>query len=587
MRRFRALWALLTLLPLLVPQPARAQFFGLGDLLNPEGSRLFPQTYLFPRHPGKPDPRWKSFRWQFVNRKVEGSNYRLFFDRDAHWTAELVAPRVDGQVLELSKTFGLTLPKTFDYVLFNSERAFQQANIFDISEGVQGITSTTEASMAIPYWGELATFDHISTHEMVHQFQVQKIEKIGGYYAMDSERLFPLWFIEGMAEFYSLHGMDAKSSFYLRDLLVHANPKEKYKAPKFFEDGPLNFIGVYKLGQARCDFLDQTFGTGTVQRLLEKGAKRLGQERITFQTLVTSELKVPADQVEKKWQDYLATYKKQADSLKQDAGKFGEVKGVGNELDSFALSPDGKLLAAREIDALTGRTYLRVMDLAHPGRKLDVVKDATDGILSLQFMEYPIIALGNDLIAYTLSTTAGPAIEYRAIRRSRDGKISLGGRKRIELQSNGLIQISYPALSPDEKEIAFVGLDAESKANVYRVKLESKPSKRDFRALTAGYYSWKSLSWGSDGILAVWSRARSPASLRSTRTRMPRAKPQPGCSIRLGRPPDPRPLAPHRRICAAEPRSFSSPRSKPSSSRPSFAIKISTRSRFEAGATSL
>jgi len=56
----------LTICLLAVSHSARAQF-GLGGLLNPEGFRLLPQVLVAPRHPGKPDPRWKSFRWKFFD----------------------------------------------------------------------------------------------------------------------------------------------------------------------------------------------------------------------------------------------------------------------------------------------------------------------------------------------------------------------------------------------------------------------------------------------------------------------------------------------------------------------------------------
>src|SRR5690349_19214147 len=68
-RRFLPAYALAALLVIFaLPSPrALAEDFGVGAILNPEGSRLFPQTVVYPRHAGKPDPRWRDFDWRYFD----------------------------------------------------------------------------------------------------------------------------------------------------------------------------------------------------------------------------------------------------------------------------------------------------------------------------------------------------------------------------------------------------------------------------------------------------------------------------------------------------------------------------------------
>ena len=60
------------------------------------------------------------------------------------------------------------------------------------------------------------------------------------------------------------------------------------------------------------------------------------------------------------------------------------------------------------------------------------------------------------------------------------------------------ITIADPALSPDAKEIAFVGVAAAGQQDVYVAPLD-RPSRA--RRLTDDPFAKKDLAWGSDGIV--------------------------------------------------------------------------------------
>lgn len=500
--------ALFGILPLALPQPALAQGFGIAGLLNPEGSRLFPQSVIYPRHPGKPDPRWRAFNWQYVDLDVPSAastKFRLFFYDEEDWTARFTLPIITAEIDELAKTFNYTPSRQFNYLLFTSLSQFQQANVFSISEGVQGITSTTEATMAIPYWGEAATFEHISKHEMVHQFQVQKITDFtGGTGTQEGQAVMaqiPLWFIEGMAEYYSLQGVDFETRFFVRDVMLHPDKDKDYEVPKLFSDTPLNFIQVYKLGQARIDFFESTFGKGTSQRILNSAMRRLSRERLLFAAVVAAELGKSVEELETGWSEYLKKVYA-ADALTQNIDEFELVEQTGDTLDYARVSPDGSLIAFREINALTGMTYIRLIDTKDENRKIDVAEDMKPDTLSLFFMQNPTLALSNRIIAYVAATLDGPEIEFRELSRNDKGKLEIGPRRRIKAHLAGLIQVSSLAISPQDNQLAVAALVPKGWNNVYRVSLNDGT----FTQLTEGPYAWRTLSWGEDGILGASDR---------------------------------------------------------------------------------
>jgi hypothetical protein len=485
---------------------ASAQF-GLSSILNPEGSRLFPQTLTIPRHPGKPDLRWRAFDWEYTDRIVKGVSYRLYFYKEEEWIAQLAIPFIEEQILRLIHTFNYRPSKRFAYLLLGSRREFEQINIFNVSEGVQGITSTTEQTMAIPYWGEIETFRHISTHEMVHQFQVQKVTQAADPNSTVALNALPLWFVEGMAEYYSLNGVDAETRQYMRDAMLYPKPEQEFQITQFFQTGTYDFVHIYKMGQAKIDFLERQFGVGTAQRILE-ATTRIKDQETTFEKIVTTEVKSTVKEMEKLWSDYLfKTYQVESQTLTQSMNEYEEVPGIGDTLDSYTLSPDGSLLAYRAIDPLSGVVSIQLRRTEEESESISVIHDHQSSALTLYFMQTPVIALSNRQIAYIVGTTRGPELEIRKIYRDKDGEISLEPANRISLHQLGFAEANSPVISTDESQLAFVGFIPKGWANVYTLNLPPVNSngrwkeQPSVRALTQGYYSWRSLSWSNHLIL--------------------------------------------------------------------------------------
>jgi len=487
-----------------------AQHFGIGMILNPEGSRLFPQSILFPRHPGKPDPRWREFKWNFIEEKYDNTRYRLYLYELEERSAQFAIPQINSGIAQLEKLFSYNPTHPFSYLLFTSRREFHQANIFDISEGVQGITSTQEATMAIPYWGEKQSFDHISTHELTHQFQVQKINDLSGIDGTAQASGLPLWFIEGMAEYYSLHGVDAESRMYLRDILINPDLENDYVIPKFFDDGTAQFIPTYKVGQAKIDFLETKFGKGTSQTILEKVASDVNLQEPRFKDLVVEHLKISLEKIETEWQSYLDQYKAEAKYYKQPIQEGKHIPLIDNQsqevIDYFDISPQADFIVVRLIDKLSHIASFRLIDLKNPDETYTLIEDNQPNALSLFFFQSQTLAISNNYIAYIVDTASGPEIEARHIQRLKNGKISIGNPLRLKLNHLKILEASSLAISPDGQQTALVAIGPEGSQNIWI--LDGYPSQLKYQArkITQANYSWKNLSWDSQGILAAGDR---------------------------------------------------------------------------------
>jgi hypothetical protein len=121
----------------------------------------------------------------------------------------------------LSRFFGHELRGRQAVILYAVSAHFRQTNVVEglVGEGTGGVTESQRRRIVLPVSGSLADTDHVLGHELVHAFQFD----ITG--ADPSERMgqsagilaFPLWFVEGMAEYLSLGPVDAQTSMWLRD----------------------------------------------------------------------------------------------------------------------------------------------------------------------------------------------------------------------------------------------------------------------------------------------------------------------------------------------------------------------------------
>src|SRR5262249_50042014 len=432
---------------------------------------------------------------------------RLYFYERERLSAEHATWYIEDSYRYLADQFHYVPVKGFPYILYNSYAEFLQTNLFPLQEGVLGVTSPTTLTLTLPYFGDHRLFQRIGTHEMAHQFTIQKVHSIAGESVFgDPLETMPLWFIEGLAEFYALRGLDDESEMLVRDLVINPDPERGYVLPGFFDEQAGGFLGVYKLGQAKCTFLEETYGSGTIQRILDRSMMLVGN-RIPFSAVVVRPrnfrdvLKyITGDDeqgISNKFEAWLKrrAFKKYLEA-KQDVPELKMLPEVRAIIQALATSRDGTLLLYRAIDPETGRSRLVLMDYRNPGHRLTVASDGGPGVESL----HPIAARnfdltdnalifvaqsdGFDLLYYqpidhqTRWQSEGPNPYYRppagtgqygrppvytppaaptgSARRPEhwEIKLSLGSRTTYPLKKADLLAADSPAFSPDRPHVA-------------------------------------------------------------------------------------------------------------------------------------
>lgn len=348
------------------------------------------------------------------------------------------------------------LEKRIPFVLYSSHAAFASTNISDqlLGEGTGGFTEPARNRMVLPYEGSNADFVHVIRHELVHVFMFditfgssRKSGARGRFFSI------PLWFAEGMAEWYA-SGWDASADMYMRDATT-----SEYL-------WPLDRVGgfmVYKEGQAAMRMISETYGEEKLVQMWHVLSRSRSMER-TLDIVLGLDMKklnesFEVDMRSRYWPIYgsLERPEEMACSLgrhREDGHGFSQRP---------ALSPDGSTIAYftdRDglvdlylMSALDGKV-LRKLATGHRSDRFESMHSFRSGIsFSPDGKEIALIARSGS--RETLHTIAVA-----------DGRVT----RSLDL---GLDGATGPAWSPDGTCIALAGTRL-GRTDLYLVELDGE-----------------------------------------------------------------------------------------------------------------
>ncbi len=402
---------------------------------------LLPAAARDARAFGKNKVHYDSFDWQVYH----SPHFDLYYYPEEEVLACQTALLAEEAYERLARRLDHRPARRIPLVLYSSHPSFQQTNVTPelISESTGGFTDVYRSRVVLPYGGSVAGFRHVVTHELVHVFMLDML--FGGHgpeYVLRSVGQFmmpPLWFIEGMAEYYST-GWDASAQLYLEDAVA-----SEYLANL---DGYVGGFLVYKEGQAAMAYLARRFGEGILPELLREMTGRGNLQRametrtgMDFETLSEEFLR---DTKERVWPLIAERGRPSARSFRLiDHEKAGKAF-----LMSPRFSPDGSRVAYFADHKGEVNIYIASSLDGEPLRKL-VTGHRSSKFESLHPFDSSVCfePTGDRLAFAALSGGEDELVILRA----EDGKELLRFRP-------GLDSIRGPAWSPDGGRIAFSGV---------------------------------------------------------------------------------------------------------------------------------
>lgn len=243
---------------------------------------------------------------------------------------------------------------TFDYknpiIFYNNHADFQQTNAISgsIGIGTGGVTEGLKNRVVLPVTFTNQQTNHVLGHELVHAFQYHKVLS-GDSTSLQNLGNFPLWMIEGLAEYMSKGKVDTYTSMWIRDAVVNDDVPSlrDLQNPKYFP---------YRYGQAFWSFLAGTYGDQVIEPIYMYTAK------YGFEIAVDSILGLGIKNLDDQWTNSITNHFEPYVNNVENSYIGNDVissKNAGNMNVSPSLSPNGRyVIFLSEKDVFTTDLYL-------------------------------------------------------------------------------------------------------------------------------------------------------------------------------------------------------------------------------------
>ncbi|MDZ4864324.1 MAG: hypothetical protein SGJ01_12860 [Gemmatimonadota bacterium] len=384
----------------------------------------------------------------------------------------------------LALKFGHTVTSRVPLIIYASHADFEQTNIlpFTPPDGLLGVTDFLKRRVTLPFRGNFAEFRHTLRHEMVHVFQISLLYDRYVRSPRSAQIPFPLWFTEGLAEYWSA-GEDARDEMIMRDLVLSG------RLPSLPE---LSYIGggiVYPLGGRIHRWLAQTYGDWRIASLYH--------EMWRYDTFEAA---------------MLATYGRSLAQLNEEfqvamrRSYYGVVDGhaalpaVARLIAPVAIkptfSPDDST-GGEVIYASAANGYVSLVSRALDGGPAETIVRSGRGATfeNLHSFDSRVDASRPGLLLFSTRYSDRDALLIYDRRRAR-----ISGR----YQFPSLVSILSPVWAADGRSVIFSGLAESGISDLYRVQLPDGKLER----LTDDTYQDLDPSLSPDGTRLVFASDR-------------------------------------------------------------------------------
>lgn len=434
---------------------------------------------------GRNKVQYEKFNWQVL--KTE--HFDIYYYPEITTIAEIGARFAEESYEDLKIKFNHIVLQRIPLIFYNTHIHFQQTNTVPglLPEGVGGFFEFMKGRVVLPFDGSLRQFRHVIKHELVHVFMMNKIRRIQTDYRLTSDNLPPLWFVEGLAEFWSTE-WDDQAEMILRDAVLYGNIIGLKDIDRI-----LGTYLMYKFGQKILEFVAERYGEEKILLLLENYWKSTNFEDVWKLTLG-----VNYSEFDKEWKYYLR--KKYFPIIqKEDLPGFTSQKLTDfgyNFSPIYYKDKDGEWLIYLANRDGYSSIYKQKIDVNQKSKpELLVQGEKTDELESLHLFRSSIDVSKDGRIVF-VSKSKG---------RDRLNLFRLSDNKIIFSTSfDDILSITNPKFSRDGDKVAFSGIDMKGFRDIFIYDLKNDKLER----LTNDYYDDRNPSFSPDGNFVVFTSDR-------------------------------------------------------------------------------
>ncbi len=387
---------------------------------------------------------------------------------------------------KLERVFNFTIRHRIPLIFYSSPIHFQQTNVTPgfIPDGVGGFFEFLKGRVVIPSNGSLEQFRHVINHELVHVFMHNKIETTLSDHAQPNEKYPPLWFVEGLAEYFSTE-WDSQAEMLVRDAVLSGYFQPL--ATIMYIEG--TFL-MYKEGQAALMFIAREFGEERIIELLDN--VRVSQN---FSDVLRYTLGISVEEFDRRWMQHLrakyfplaATHERPGDVTLPLVGEgFNAKPVVWKRGDSSYVIH----LANRD-----GYSSVYATSLRGGESRLLIQGEKTDQFEAFHLFQGRMDVSATGMLAFTTKSGDRDVLHFYDL--ERDVLVRT-------LAFDDLVMIGTVSWSPDATRLAMAALDAGGRNDLYIVTPEGGGMDR----LTADHYDDRDPAWSPDGATLAFTSDR-------------------------------------------------------------------------------
>src|SRR2546426_1031292 len=424
--------------------------------------------------------QYRSFDW----RVLRGEHVDLYFYPEEDELGRVALAYAEESYGVLERRFTHHVQRRVPLIIYASHTDFEQTNVlpFVPPEGLLGVTEFLKRRVALPFTGSYSDFRHTIRHELVHVFQLSLVAEVFRRYPRFRRAELPLWWSEGLAEFFSA-GEDSRDEMILRDLTLSG------RLPTLRELAYAAGGIVYPVGGVIHRFLALSSGEWRIGELYRDLWKYS-----SFEDAVQGVYGRPLDQLSDEWQFWMRRRYYPSVAAGEPLALTARV------LTKLAIKPAvyrtgdsaGGILY---FSPSTGYTNIYAQPFAG-GRARAVVKgERTAEFESFHFFESRLDVSPAGVVVFSSKYLDRDAVFFWSLARQQ-----VVGR----YQFPQLVSILSPTWAPDGRSVVFSGLAVSGYSDLYRLWL---PDGR-LEPLTADRYQDLDPTFSADGGTVVFSSDR-------------------------------------------------------------------------------
>ncbi len=406
---------------------------------------------------GKNKVQYTSFDWQVMTT----AHFRIYFYADEKEIAEIAAKIAEDSYRQLAIKFNHEIKDLTPLVIYSSPQYFSQTNVVPgiLPEGVAGFTEFMKGRVVVPFHGSYYDFDHVIRHELVHVFTLNRLDAAYTRQAMRKVASPPLWFTEGLAEFWSKE-WDTEADMIVKDMVVNErflSINELWKVQGTFY--------MYKLGESICRFIDSAYGPEKLILLFENWHK--GRN---FDEIVKATLGDDLNTLSNKWKYALKKL------------YYPEIADLGlPRMDSRSIVKEGfavKGVPIRWNDGSGESDWIVFIAnrLGYSGIYMKPINENKGGIVTLVKGERSSDFESLHLLRSGIDANNLGQVVFSSKSKERDVVYLYDLNKKTVVKRyefDSLIAARSPALSPDGTQMVFSGVHHNGTSDIYLINLES------------------------------------------------------------------------------------------------------------------